>query len=130
MGSDHGCDCKGSGDDVPSGGGEGAGWGQITDATAKRAGRMHKLEVEREWGGGRAWRWRGNGMGSDDGCDCKGSGDNVQAGGGEGAGWGQITDATGFRDGRNHMPSERWCLLVTLCWSFGRWEWEEEQMVW
>ena len=44
MGSYHGCDCKGS---VPAGGGEGARWGQITDATAKGP-TTYTLEVERD----------------------------------------------------------------------------------
>src|SRR5436190_17671423 len=82
MGSDHGCDCKERGDDVLAGGGEGAGWGQITDATAKREGTTYNLEVEREQDGVRSrmrlqrergrrtsWRRRGSGRGSDNGCD-------------------------------------------------------------
>src|SRR6202021_1142487 len=36
MGSDHGCDCKGSRDDVPSGGGEGSRWGQGCDCKRSR----------------------------------------------------------------------------------------------
>src|ERR1700719_384562 len=76
MGSDHGCDCKGSRDDVPSGGGEGArwgqgcdckrsrddvqpgggdGWGHITDATTKGAEMTYNLEAERERDGVRSW---------------------------------------------------------------------------
>src|SRR5436190_513884 len=107
MGSDHGCDCTGSRDDVLPGGGEGAGQGQITDATEQRAETTYFLEVEREQDRVRSqmrlhreqrrrtlWRWRGSRMGSDHRCDCTGSGDVVLAGGGEGAGWGQITDAT------------------------------------
>src|SRR5207244_3015066 len=96
-GSDHGCNCRGSGDDGQAGGGEGAQrvrsrmqrkgragrraggrWrerttGQITDATAEGAGTTYGLEVERE------------NNGSDHGCNCRGSGDDVQTGGGEGA---------------------------------------------
>ena len=49
MGSDHGCDCKGSRDDIQTGGGEG--WGHITDATTKGAGMTYILEVERERNG-------------------------------------------------------------------------------
>src|SRR5204862_438576 len=115
MGSDHGCDCTGSRDDVLAGGGEGAGWGErrgeITDATEQGAETTYELEVEREQDGvrsqmrgnrgqrgGTSWRWRGSRMGSDHGCDCTGSRDDVLHGGGEGAGWGagwgQITDAT------------------------------------
>src|SRR4051794_4586992 len=47
-GSDHGCDCNESRDDVLAGGGEGAGWGQITDATAMREGTTYSLVMERE----------------------------------------------------------------------------------
>src|ERR1700722_5735255 len=107
MGSDHGCDCTGRRDDVHPGGGEGVGWGQITDATAQGEETTYCLEVEREWDGVRsrmrlhrekrrrtAWRGRGSGMGSDHGCDCTGRRDDVLSGGGEGARWGQITDAT------------------------------------
>jgi hypothetical protein len=55
MGSDHRCDCKGSRDNVPAGGEEGTQWGQITDVTAKGAGTMYNLEVERECDGVRSW---------------------------------------------------------------------------
>src|SRR4051812_46662891 len=48
MGSDHGCDCKERRDDVLPGGGEGAGWGQITGAAASRVGTEYKLGGERE----------------------------------------------------------------------------------
>src|ERR1700722_10473003 len=75
MGSDHGCDYKGSRDDVPAGGGEGArwgqrcdckrsrddvqpgggeGWGHITDATTKGAEKTYNLEEGREREGGRS----------------------------------------------------------------------------
>ena len=47
MGSDHGCDYKGSRDDVHTGSGEGARWGQIMDATAKGP-TTYSLEVERD----------------------------------------------------------------------------------
>jgi hypothetical protein len=47
-GSDHRCDCKESGDNTLSGAGEGARWGQIINVTAKGAGMMYFLEVEKE----------------------------------------------------------------------------------
>jgi hypothetical protein len=67
--SDHGCDCKRSRDDILAGedngvrsqirlqgsrdnalagGAKGARWSQITDATAKGAGKTHFLEVKSE----------------------------------------------------------------------------------
>src|SRR2546421_361861 len=77
MGSGYRCGCKGSRDDALPGGGEGARWGQVTDATAKGAGMTHLLEVERECDGirlrlrlqkergrGTSWRQRGSAMGS------------------------------------------------------------------
>src|SRR3954467_5984759 len=96
MGSEHRCNSKGSGDDVLSGGGDRAGWGQNTDATAKGAGTTYQLEVERErdgvrtrmrpqreWGRHTNWRWRRSRMGSEHRCDSKGSGDDVLPGGGD-----------------------------------------------
>ena len=80
--SDHGCDCKGSWDDILPGGGEGGPRGQITVATAKGAGATYDLEVER--GGKR----------SDHGCDCRGSRDDIQPGGGEQGARGQIMIVT------------------------------------
>src|SRR5204862_492969 len=90
MGADHGCDCKKSGDDVQSGGGEGAGV-------------RSRMPLQRERGRRTRWRWRGSRMGSDHGCDCKKSGEDVLHGGGEGAGWGQITDATAKRAGTAYL---------------------------
>jgi hypothetical protein len=102
MRSDHGCDCKGSRDDIQTGGGEG--WGHITDATTKRAGMTYTLEVERERDGVRSWMrlqkdrrhtaWRWSAMGSYHGCGCKGSRDDVPTGGEEETGWDHIMDAT------------------------------------
>jgi hypothetical protein len=107
MGSDRGCDCKGSRDDALPGGGEGVRWSQIVDATAKGAGTTDQLVLERERDGVRpwmrlqreqeprtAWRWKRSAVGSDYGSDCKGSTDNALARSSEGARWGQITDAT------------------------------------
>ena len=41
----HGCNCTGSGEDVQSGGGEEAGRGEITDATAQGAGTRAQLRA-------------------------------------------------------------------------------------
>src|SRR3984957_19937896 len=57
MGSDHGCDCKGS---VPAGGGEGE-----RDGVRSRM----RLQKDRRH---TAWRW--SAMGSYHRCDCKGAG--------------------------------------------------------
>src|ERR1700722_18908780 len=143
MGSDHGCDCTGRRDDVHPGGGEGVGWGQITDATAQGEETTYFLEAERERDGGRSRmrvnrekrrRTRCSGMGSDHGCDCTGRRDDVHPGGGEGVGWGQITDATAQgeettyclegereRDGvRSRMPLNREKRRRTGCRGVGR----------
>src|SRR2546421_7961935 len=71
MGSDPGCDCAPSRDDVLAGSGDGVGWDQITDATAHRAETTYSLEVEKERDGIRSrmrlhteqrrrtfWMWR------------------------------------------------------------------------
>jgi len=92
--SDHGCNCKGSRDNIQSGGGERGqedksqlrlqreqgqhtDWrwravarGQIMVVTAKGAGTTYSLEVERE------------GKRSDHHCNCKGTRDDVHPGGG------------------------------------------------
>ena len=103
MGSDHGCDYKGSRDDVHTGSGEGARWGQIMDATAKgpttysleveRDGVISRMRLQREQGRRTSCRWRRRATESDHRCDGEGSWDDVQAGGGEGEQQGQIKDA-------------------------------------
>jgi hypothetical protein len=98
MGSDHGCDCKGSREDALPGGGKGARWGQIMDAPANEAGTTHFLEVEKERDG------------SDHRCNCEGSKDNAHPRGGEGVRWRQIMNVTAKGARRTHiLEVEREC---------------------